>query len=62
MANRKITVDRDKCLHCGACVGACPENALYLNEFIIEIDDKICNGCGICRRMCGIAAIEFRED
>jgi ferredoxin len=27
-----ITVDHEICMHCGACVGCCPENALTLHE------------------------------
>jgi len=51
-----ITVDRDRCCHCGACVGVCPPDALWLREVIIEVNEK-CTGCGLCIKICPAGAI-----
>jgi len=53
---KKPRIDRAYCLHCGACVGCCPANALTLNEVWIEFLDN-CTGCGICARACPAGAI-----
>jgi len=49
-------IERVICMHCGACVGCCPENALTLEEVWIEIGER-CNGCGICARACPAGAL-----
>ena len=51
-----ITVNEDKCLHCGGCVGSCPKNAIFLNDFVLEFNDD-CINCGICVRLCPVAAL-----
>lgn len=48
--------DREKCLYCGACVGVCPANAIFLNETYITFSDA-CTNCGICERACPVNAI-----
>ena len=56
-----ITVNRYRCGYCGACVGACPQNALDLIETFIEIDEN-CNNCSICTRVCPMGALELVKD
>ncbi|MDH4123839.1 MAG: 4Fe-4S binding protein [Thermoplasmata archaeon] len=53
----KIAVDQEICMHCGACVGTCPENAMFLHDLTVSADEN-CNGCGYCVRVCPIGAIE----
>ncbi|NLK26442.1 MAG: 4Fe-4S binding protein [Euryarchaeota archaeon] len=50
----------EKCHHCGACVGSCPQNAIYMNDFILEFSEA-CNNCGRCIRVCPAGAL-IRED
>ncbi len=57
----KPDVDQEKCMHCGACVGTCPENAMFLKEYIVEINDE-CTGCGLCVNTCPVGALEMRGD
>lgn len=52
-----MKVNYHKCLHCGGCVGSCPQNAIYLNDYILEFDDALCNGCGRCIKLCPVAAL-----
>jgi len=54
-------VHPDKCLHCGACVGACPENAIFLRETYIEFLPH-CTHCKLCIRMCPVGAITGQEE
>ncbi len=48
----------DKCKKCGQCLKpGCP--ALTKNEDgTINIDDTMCNGCGLCMKLCKFEAIE----
>jgi len=50
----KITVER--CHHCGACVGSCPQNAIYMNDFVLEFGEE-CNNCGRCVKVCPVGAV-----
>ncbi len=45
------------CLGCGACVAACPNQALRLEQRI-HIDASKCRLCGICEEVCPGAALK----
>ena len=51
-----MIVNLDKCLHCGGCVGSCPTNAIFLNDFVLEFSSK-CNRCGRCVKICPVHAL-----
>ena len=51
-----ISVNVDKCLYCGGCVGSCPKNAIFLNDFVLEFN-KDCINCGICVKLCPVGAL-----
>lgn len=55
-----ISVDQDVCMHCGACVGTCPRNAMFLHDLTVSSNDQ-CNGCGICIRVCPVGAISGND-
>ncbi|MBO4395123.1 MAG: indolepyruvate ferredoxin oxidoreductase subunit alpha [Eubacterium sp.] len=57
----KCVPDPEKCKKCGACLKpGCP--ALTKNEDgTISIDETMCNGCGLCSRLCPFGAIEIKE-
>jgi ferredoxin len=50
------TENVNKCLHCGLCVGSCPQNAIFLNEVRLEFNDD-CIECGLCSRICPVGAL-----
>lgn len=50
-------VDKTMCMHCGACVGTCPQNAMFLHETWIEFLEN-CNECGICIKVCPVGSID----
>jgi len=54
----KMIVNIEKCMHCGACVGSCPQNAIYLNEIVLEFNEN-CNKCGRCVRICPAGALKM---
>ncbi len=51
----------EKCKKCGACLRpGCP--ALTRNaDGTISIDETMCNGCGLCEKLCKFGAIETRR-
>ncbi len=52
----KPELEMEKCMRCGACVGSCPANAIFLKEHTLEINDD-CTGCGICIKACPMGAL-----
>ena len=54
------------CLHCvePACAAACPEEAISKSETdgLVLVDEKICNGCGICAEACAFGVPQFGEN
>ncbi len=59
-------VDTDHCVKCLTCVRCCPFEIPVFNEQekLIEIDEAICHGCGICTCVCPRQTIQlsFYED
>ncbi|WP_431275486.1 4Fe-4S dicluster domain-containing protein [Variovorax ureilyticus] len=56
-----ITVDKDKCTLCLACVGACPASALQDNRESPQLRfiEKNCVQCGLCATTCPEDAIDL---
>jgi heterodisulfide reductase subunit A-like polyferredoxin len=59
-------VDTEHCVKCLTCVRSCPFEVPTFNsdEGVIEIDEALCHGCGICASVCPREAIglSFYED
>lgn len=53
-----VEVEHEKCMRCGACVGTCPEDSLFLKEFCLEVYDS-CIECGLCVKVCPVEALEL---
>ena len=54
-----VTIDKEKCTGCGACVDACPVDALKLVEDKATVDPDTCIDCGTCVDECPVEAIEL---
>lgn len=53
-----VTVNKDTCIGCGACVGTCPVSALSLDaEGKAGCDAGTCIDCGACVGTCPVSAI-----
>ncbi len=52
-----LTVDREKCNDCMACIKllGCP--ALFVKDEKVSIDKTLCVGCGVCLQICPFKAI-----
>ena len=48
-----------KCIKCGSCVDACPENAITLTSDGIITDPDLCKMCGKCAEICPTKAVEM---
>jgi len=55
------SIDKSKCLRCGACVSVCPKLALELTENGIVCDRKKCISCGACAKICPVGAIKVKK-
>ncbi|WP_051328447.1 FAD-dependent oxidoreductase [Desulfatirhabdium butyrativorans] len=59
-------VDTDHCVKCLTCVRSCPFGVPVFNteKQIIEIDEALCHGCGVCAAICPRRTIQlsFYED
>lgn len=52
-----VIVDDELCLRCGACVGVCPSNGMFLLDTRLTIEITICRGCAVCVGVCPVGAL-----
>jgi methyl-accepting chemotaxis protein/iron only hydrogenase large subunit-like protein len=58
-----ISVDKDKCVSCHACITACPVK--YCNDGstdVVTVNSDMCIGCGQCIKACTHSARTFTDD
>jgi len=56
------TVDKERCVGCGACVEVCPFGALSMKDGVLAIDGDACMGCGVCVAKCPQEALSLSRD
>lgn len=54
---KPYSVDRDKCIDCRMCIKeiGCP--GLVISDGHVVVDTSLCNGCGLCSKICPVDAI-----
>lgn len=61
-SSEKPAVDRDVCVACETCVGACAHGAIHMEEGAANISTDRCTGCGRCIAVCPSGAIQPMDD
>lgn len=46
----------DECISCGACMSACPVDAISEGDNKMQIDPEKCLECGSCAAVCPVGA------
>ena len=54
-----ITLDEERCVHCGACTSVCPSGALTLrrDDWSLVFAPEKCFACELCVKSCPVRAI-----
>ena len=52
-------VNKDECVGCEACVSACPNEAISMQDGVAHVDEGACIDCGICVDECPNEAISL---
>ena len=60
-SGEKATIDKDKCIACGACVKVCRFAAIVAQTGYYEVESLDCEGCGYCSQVCPTEAISLSE-
>jgi len=55
-ASAELVYFEEKCIGCGKCIKACPENAVSLIKGRLVTDYRRCKACGECVRVCPTGA------
>lgn len=59
---RSIRLDKEACMHCGACVSVCPTDALKLDEdYALVLDEEECVYCKACIPVCPVRALSVKR-
>ncbi len=59
---QQIRRNEDVCIHCGACTGICPTNALTIDPetAYVNFEPSKCKGCEFCLIVCPVRAMEIK--
>lgn len=55
--NDEIIIDRETCVVCGACVAACPTEALLIEGLALVVVRGRCRPCGRASLVCPMGAL-----
>lgn len=60
--NHRPVINKDKCVGCLQCYLHCPDGVIFKKDGKVAIDYDFCKGCGICKRVCHVNAIEMEVE
>jgi len=59
----KAIVNNKLCVNCRKCVNECRFDALYYDDSnILNINEYYCEGCGLCKNICPVNAIDMMQE
>jgi len=60
IVEKRLIVDGDKCIHCGACYSLCPTDVIGFDEaYAVTFDEAKCVACGLCIDACPTSALKL---
>jgi NAD-dependent dihydropyrimidine dehydrogenase PreA subunit len=60
IVEKRLAVDGDKCIHCGACYSLCPVTVIRFEEdYTVTFDEDKCVACGLCIDACPTHALQL---
>ncbi len=58
---KRLAVDEEKCIHCGACYALCPASVIRFDaDYTVVFDVDKCVACGLCIDACPTRALTLR--
>lgn len=61
-AAAQVTMQFQRCIHCGKCASVCPTGCLFLEDGLILANNALCVGCRACASVCPMDVISFTPD
>lgn len=60
--SKDVTMDEERCTHCGACITICPTAALYMDKKTMKVifDPEKCIACELCVKGCPPRAMKVK--
>lgn len=57
---QRVVFRRERCIHCGLCVGLCPSSAFVMDpeSYLVSFQENSCLACGLCLKACPVKAME----
>lgn len=55
----RLNIDKEKCVHCGACTAVCDKGALFMEKkaWTLAYNELLCTSCNVCVKACPLRAI-----
>lgn len=59
--NKQVTLNKDECVHCGACTAVCFSGAMTIdrNDWQVHFNADKCIVCGLCIEACPLRIIKI---